>query len=61
MRGVTLGAFYTSNVEFYLFTAGTFQAFVDNVACLPHTGKSLIVRSAFVSAVGGMCRCCPVT
>jgi hypothetical protein len=53
-RGVTLGAFYTSNVEYYLFTAGSFQAFVDNVNALPHTGKSLIIRSAFVSAAAGM-------
>ena len=50
---VTLGAFYTSNVEFYLFRSGTFRAYVDNVAALPHTSRSVIIRSAFVSAVGG--------
>lgn len=50
---VTLGAFYTSNVEFYLFRSGTFQAYVANVAALPHTSRSVIIRSAFVSAVGG--------
>lgn len=53
-HGESLGAFYTSNVEFYLFRAGTFQAFVANVASLPHTKKSLIIRSAFVSAAGGV-------
>jgi hypothetical protein len=51
-RGVTLGAFYTSNVEFYLFRSGTFRQFVTNVSNLPRTPKSVIVRSAFVSAVG---------
>jgi hypothetical protein len=51
-RGVTLGAFYTSNVEFYLFRSGTFNQFVTSVAGLPRTPKSVIVRSAFVSAVG---------
>jgi hypothetical protein len=52
-RGEVLGAFYTSNVEFYLFRSGTFQQFVGNVSRLPHSGRSVIVRSAFVSAVGG--------
>jgi hypothetical protein len=52
-RGAVLGAFYTSNVEFYLFRSGTFQQFVGNVSRLPHTGRSVIIRSAFISAVGG--------
>ena len=51
---VSLGAFYTSNVEFYLFRSGTFRAYVDNVAALPHTTHSVIIRSAFVSAAGGV-------
>jgi hypothetical protein len=51
-RGVTLGAFYTSNVEFYLFRSGTFRQFADNVSHLPRSSRSVIVRSAFVSAVG---------
>jgi hypothetical protein len=53
-RGEVLGAFYTSNVEFYLFREGTFQQFVGNVSRLPHTDRSVIIRSAFLSAVGGM-------
>ena len=52
-RGEVLGAFYTSNVEFYLFRSGTFQQFVGNVSRLPHTARSVIIRSAFISAVGG--------
>jgi len=53
-RGETLGAFYTSNVEFYLFRSGTFPQFVTNVSRLPHTGRSVIIRSAFISAAGGI-------
>jgi hypothetical protein len=46
-RGDMLSAFYTSNVEFYLFAGGTFQRFADNVARLPHTDRSVIIRSVF--------------
>jgi hypothetical protein len=46
-RGDRLSAFYASNVEFYLFGAGTFPAFVENLKRLPHTNRSLIVRSVF--------------
>jgi hypothetical protein len=47
-RGDRLSAFYASNVEFYLFRAGTFSKFIDNLSRLPHTNKSLIIRSVFV-------------
>jgi len=47
-RGDRLSAFYASNVEFYLFRAGTFAKFIDNLSRLPHTSKSLIIRSVFV-------------
>ena len=53
-RGETLSAFYTSNVEFYLFNGGTFQAFVDNLSHLPHSGRSLIIRSVFSGGVGSL-------
>jgi hypothetical protein len=46
-RGDRLGAFYASNVEFYLFGAGTFPAFVENLKGLPRTDRSLIIRSVF--------------
>lgn len=50
-RGDTLSAFYTSNVEFYLFNDGTFPKFVDNLSGLPHTGRSVIIRSVFANGV----------
>lgn len=46
-RGLVLGAFYTSNVEEYLFEGGTFGAFADNVRALPTDDRSLFVRVWF--------------
>jgi hypothetical protein len=46
-RGSTVGAFYTSNVEFYLMGDGTFDAFARNVESLPMSDGSVIVRSYF--------------
>jgi hypothetical protein len=46
-RSVTLGAFYTSNVEQYLFPAKTYERFVKNVEAFPRDGKSVIVRVWF--------------
>jgi hypothetical protein len=42
----TVTAFYTSNVEQYLFENGSFEAFANNVKKLPVTDKSLFIRSA---------------
>lgn len=42
-----VSGFYTSNVEFYLFDAGTFARFAENVALLPSTERSVIIRSVF--------------
>lgn len=44
---LTVGALYTSNVEFYLARARTYGAFVDNLAALPTTERSLLIRSYF--------------
>jgi hypothetical protein len=44
-NGYTVTAFYTSNVEQYLFASGSFAAFVDNVRKLPITDRSLFIRS----------------
>jgi hypothetical protein len=44
-RGVALTAFYTSNVEQYLFQNGVWAAFYDNLAHLPREAGSLIIRS----------------
>jgi hypothetical protein len=42
--GLTVTAFYTSNVEQYLFDDGSFAGFVTNVRKLPITEKSLFIR-----------------
>jgi hypothetical protein len=42
-----VAAFYTSNVEFYLFQDGRFATFVENLRRLPRRPGSLIVRSVF--------------
>ena len=46
-RGERLSAFYASNVEFYLFGDGKFSSYVDNLKRLPHSNRSLIIRSVF--------------
>lgn len=45
-NGLTVTAFYTSNVEQYLFENNVFTAFANNVRKLPITDKSLFIRSA---------------
>ena len=46
-RGEKVSAFYDSNIENYLFRDGSFARFVENVKKLPHTDKSVIIRSLF--------------
>jgi len=43
-NGITVTAFYASNVEQYLFEDGSFAAFAGNVKKLPLTDKSLFIR-----------------
>ena len=43
--GFTVAAFYTSNVEQYLFQNGVFPGFAENVRKLPITEKSLFIRA----------------
>lgn len=43
--GFTVTAFYTSNVEQYLFQNGVFTGFAENVRKLPITDKSLFIRA----------------
>lgn len=50
-HGATVGAFYTSNVEQYLFRYGTWPRFAANLALLPLSDESVIIRS--VSARDG--------
>jgi hypothetical protein len=42
----TVNAFYTSNVEMYLFEDGVFTDFVENVKALPIKPDSLFIRSS---------------
>jgi hypothetical protein len=43
--GFTVTAFYTSNVEQYLFQNGVFTGFAENVRKLPINEKSLFIRA----------------
>jgi hypothetical protein len=45
-NGFTVTAFYTSNVEQYLFQDEIFTAFAENVRTLPINDNSLFIRSA---------------
>src|SRR5262245_22369314 len=44
-HGLTVSAFYTSNVEQFLFQNGVFPAFVENVRRLPIDEKSVFIRA----------------
>ena len=52
-KGETLSAFYASNVEFYLERDGSYSRFVTNLGRLPHTNRSVIIRSIFNRGIGG--------
>ena len=44
-QGLTVTAFYTSNVEQYLFDGNSFDAFAGNIRKLPINDQSLFIRS----------------
>jgi hypothetical protein len=46
-RGLKVTAFYTSNVEQYLFQFGTFDSFAQNTLTLPFDSNAVIIRSYF--------------
>jgi hypothetical protein len=46
-RQQRLSAFYVSNVEFYLFSDGSFPRFLANLGRLPRTPNSVLIRSIF--------------
>lgn len=46
-RGEKVSAFYISNIENYLFRDGTFERYMENVKKLPHSDKSVVIRSLF--------------
>lgn len=45
--GLTVSAFYLSNVEFYLWQDHVFNTFAVNVKGLPFDGRSVLIRSLF--------------
>jgi hypothetical protein len=49
-RGLTVRAFYTSNVEYFLWGSGTFDTFSATVAGLPMDRRSVLIRSVFPNA-----------
>ncbi|MBI2822570.1 MAG: hypothetical protein HYX74_10125 [Acidobacteria bacterium] len=42
-----VGAFYVSNVEFYLMRNGAFETYINNVREFPTTDRSIFIRSYF--------------
>lgn len=46
-HGLSVSAYYTSNVEQYLFDNDVFNQFANNVRKLPLTDKSLFIRAVF--------------
>lgn len=42
-----LSAFYVSNVENYLFRDGAFERYMENLHRLPHSERSVLIRSIF--------------
>ncbi|MBX3280764.1 MAG: hypothetical protein KF868_22430 [Acidobacteria bacterium] len=44
-KGLTVTAYYTSNVEQYLFGSDLFEAFAENVRKLPINERSLFIRA----------------
>jgi hypothetical protein len=46
-RQERLSAFYVSNVEFYLFSEGTFLRFAENLGHIPRAPNSVVIRSIF--------------
>ena len=46
-QGLTVSAFYTSNVEFYLLRQDVYERFVANVRELPTTPDSVLIRACF--------------
>jgi hypothetical protein len=51
-RGDRLSAIYTSNVEFYISRGSGFDRFIGNLSHLPHTDRSLVIRSVFPGRFG---------
>ncbi|MFI5311293.1 MAG: hypothetical protein ACHQQ3_08685 [Gemmatimonadales bacterium] len=52
-HNATVGAFYVSNVEQYLFQGEQWRRFYDNVATLPFDSSSQFIRSLSQANMGG--------
>lgn len=52
-RRLSLSAFYISNVEYYLFADGRFDAFAGNLRRLPRNERSTMIRSVFPGGFRG--------
>lgn len=52
-KGESLSAFYASNVEFYLARDGSYPRFIGNLARMPRTNRTVIIRSIFDRGIGG--------
>ena len=50
--GRRVSAVYTSNVEYYLFGAGRFDAFVANLTRMPRAPGAVLIRAIFSTAGG---------
>ncbi len=48
--GLDLTAFYVSNVEFYLWRAGSFERWRSNLARLPAAPNAVVIRSYFANS-----------
>ncbi|MDA1102434.1 MAG: hypothetical protein O2956_02380 [Gemmatimonadetes bacterium] len=48
--GVAVTAFYASNVEFYLWQAGTFARWGENLSSLPLSPDAVVIRSIFTNS-----------
>jgi hypothetical protein len=46
-NGLQAGAFYTSNVEFYLFGSSDWNAYIENLQALPLAPGAVFIRSYF--------------
>jgi hypothetical protein len=50
--GMTVSAFYLSNVEFYLWQDGIFDTFAHSVTSLPYDRRTTMIRSLFGRVYG---------
>jgi hypothetical protein len=51
-NGLMVSAFYTSNVEYYLFENGQWRAYIENVRGLPIADDAVFIRAYFANAGG---------